>query len=461
MFCKDQVPNHLAKTEENALAADLNKLVKHTDDYMTIEKMIGELSYGLLIGGYEALKGIPSKYSIRAGLDGCHYVRVTRDELLNVRRTSRIFTTIVDAQCLKLHELLIDLKSQSFNSWFKSGELCRNFKLNNDLSERVPDRLDVVKLKGKQVSISKMVNLNLEVFTFKQNLQLNLKKADDAACFKPLFIKEYHSKNIESTSTSNLKTANIDLHARRSKRLVVSGKPAMRERSKQSRRTVSIKETAFLTDQTSNRKSVALITEADNYQQDCSKGMDYFLKSTLTALHKFRLNKGFGKKKSPRNMSASTASRTKNKQAGGIPISWRDNRNTLYSDNSRTQNKMNSATTLIFTTENIRPEIQNKIAQKSDSRELPAGNEVIEKSLQPKDFKKKSYPHASKSGTVIISPQRDLRLTLERESSEILLPIKQPLSFRPMSSTPKIKKHITRPSKGISAFQLKQKVNIL
>lgn len=455
------MPNQHAIAENESRAKDIKKLAKHTGEYITVEKLIGELSFGVLIGGYEALKGIPSRVNIRAGLEGCQYVRVTRDELLNVRRTSRIFTTIVDAQCLRLHDLLSDLKKKAFSSWYKSGEFCRNSNTNNEWSDKVPDRSDIVMIKGKSIIISKMVNLNSQVGEFKQSLPASERQPSESTAFASLFKDEFSLRKTMSTS-SNLKFREPQLESAKSKVVTLPGKSLQREPSQELSKSKSGGPRPFLTETKQRFHSGEFTVEGSNQQKtNHCKGMDYFLKNTITVLHKIREKKGASGNLPSRNASATTASKTRFRHSTGIPVNWRDKNNTMYSDNSRTQWRMNSTSTLIFNTENLKAEIRGKLAPLKNADDQTQEKTLTERSLEKGQAFKKSKNFVSKSGTCVASPEMRIPNRVEQENSELQQGAALPLAYRPMSSTPKVKKQLIKPAQGISAFNLKKKITFM
>jgi len=77
-----------------------------------VEKQVGETNNSVLIGGYEAIHGIPSKYKYQVGLDECKYVRVSRDELLSSMKSSRMFNNVVEKECKKFYLGLENTKAK-------------------------------------------------------------------------------------------------------------------------------------------------------------------------------------------------------------------------------------------------------------------------------------------------------------------------------------------------------------
>ena len=81
-----------------------------------LQKHIGNVGVGMMLGGFDALHGKKSLYRYSVGIDDCKFVKIAREELLNVMRTSRTFQLTIQAECKRTNEHFELMKQTAFKS---------------------------------------------------------------------------------------------------------------------------------------------------------------------------------------------------------------------------------------------------------------------------------------------------------------------------------------------------------
>ena len=76
-----------------------------------------------MLGGFEAVHGKKSRYRFVVGIEGCKFVQIQRDDLLNVMRTSRTFQLIIQAECRRSNDHFEAMTQAAFKIYKRgSGE---------------------------------------------------------------------------------------------------------------------------------------------------------------------------------------------------------------------------------------------------------------------------------------------------------------------------------------------------
>ena len=131
-----------------------------------VEKQIGEIGQGALIGGYEALKGEKSDFCFKVSLNNCKYVRVSREELLNVMRTSRYFSTIVTQECFKFFQKLNQIKAIAFRRWVDIRKVKDSAESVADLDPAVyasMSRMDSIRVGDRAMKVEEIIRKKQEI----------------------------------------------------------------------------------------------------------------------------------------------------------------------------------------------------------------------------------------------------------------------------------------------------------
>lgn len=186
-----------------------------------VEKQIGEIGQGALIGGYEALKGEKSDFCFKVSLNNCKYVRVSREELLNVMRTSRYFSTVVTEECFKFYQKLKQLKAVAFRKWIDVRKVEDSAESVADLEPAVYasiSRMDSIRVGDRAMKVEEIIRKKQEIIemrreakeTFLRNtsFQASLNKR---TLKRPVHDKQQHSQQYrvsrDAAEASRPKTA--------------------------------------------------------------------------------------------------------------------------------------------------------------------------------------------------------------------------------------------------------------
>jgi len=150
---------------------DREKATFAKNQHALVEKQIGEIGQGALIGGYEALKGEKSDFCFKVSLNNCKYVRVSREELLNVMRTSRYFSTVVAQECLKFYQKLKQIKAVAFCRWVDIRKVEQSTDSIADLDPAVYaniSRMSTIRVGNRALKVEDIIRQKQEIMQKKK-----------------------------------------------------------------------------------------------------------------------------------------------------------------------------------------------------------------------------------------------------------------------------------------------------